>query len=328
MTDLSNTFTSDSRSRQPIRERIGLNIEGKDAADAVKRIREAENAGVRQVWMTVGGAGRAETLTTYSAAAVQTESIRLGTAIARVYPCHPLLIASQAITINDLAPGRFRLGVGLSHRDENLQMYGYQMTSPLGYLKEYVTVVRNALHDGSVDFHGKFFNVTASMPRKAQLPVLVSALRENAFRAAGEVSDGAISWLCPIPYLLKTAIPAMREGSLKHNRPVPPLVAQVLVALSQEKSKALIAAKRRLSFYAKKQFYANMFAAAGLSVPPDGSVTDELAEALIIYGSENEISEQLSNLLRSGLDELLVTLAPVENEEIERANLLRAIGSM
>ena len=328
MSDLSSTFTSESQSKQPIRERIGFNIEGKDAADAVKRIREAENAGVRQVWMTVGGAGRGETLTTYAASAVQSEKIRLGTAIARVYPCHPLLIASQAIVINDLAPGRFRLGVGLSHRDENLQMYGYQMTSPLSYLKEYVKIVRDALHTGTVDFHGKFFNVTASMPRKAQLPVLVSALRENAFRAAGEVSDGAISWLCPVPYLLNTAIPALKEGALKSGRSTPPLVAQVLVAITQERSKALAAAKRRLSFYAKKQFYANMFAAAGLSVPSDGSVTDELAEALIIFGSENEISERLSSLLKNGLDELLVTLAPVESEEKERVNLLRMIGSM
>ena len=54
----------------------------------------------------------------------------------------------------------------------------------------------------------------------------------NAFELAGELADGAISWLCPPRYLQDVALPAMRRGAEKAERPVPPLVAHVLVAPS------------------------------------------------------------------------------------------------
>jgi len=47
----SQFFTAESVSKLPLRERVGLSIEASDASDALLRIHEAEDAGVRQVWM-------------------------------------------------------------------------------------------------------------------------------------------------------------------------------------------------------------------------------------------------------------------------------------
>ena len=41
-----------SPSRLPIRERIGLVVNGANAATAIKTIAAAEIAGIRQIWMT------------------------------------------------------------------------------------------------------------------------------------------------------------------------------------------------------------------------------------------------------------------------------------
>src|SRR5208283_2023872 len=133
----------------------------------------------RQVWMTVPGSGNADALTVYAAAVMQTNRIRVGTSILPIYTRHPLVAASQALAVNDLAPGRLRLGLGPSHRHVIEQAYGLSMKSPLTYLKEYVTILRSALWEGKINFHGKFFNVTATLPRKAQIPLLVSALGVN-----------------------------------------------------------------------------------------------------------------------------------------------------
>jgi len=46
----SQFFTAESVSKLPLRERVGLSIEASDASDALLRIQEAEDAGVRQVW--------------------------------------------------------------------------------------------------------------------------------------------------------------------------------------------------------------------------------------------------------------------------------------
>src|SRR5947207_1775386 len=92
-----------------------------------------------------------------------------------------------------------------------------------------ITAIADAEAAG-VDYHGNYFNVNTSTPRTPRVPILISALREGAFRLAGEISDGAISWLCPVPYLLNKALPALHEGAEASKRPAPPLVAHILVA--------------------------------------------------------------------------------------------------
>ncbi len=311
----------------PIRDRVGLAIQAADVATTVTRICEAEQAGVRQVWMTQS-AGMLDTLTLFAAAAVQTTQIRLGTSIVPIYPRHPLVMAGQAATIDALAPGRLRLGVGTSHRHVMENMYGLSMLSPLAYLREYVAVMRNVLWDGHVDHQGAFFNVAASLPGLTQIPLLVSALGEKAFRMAGEISDGAISWVCPVPYLLDTALPALRAGAEAQHRPVPPLIAHIPIAMSTDEVAVQAATTPRISFYTKAPFYKHMFAAAGFPVGEDGTGVAALVQALVVAGTQTQVENRLRELIASGLDELLLMLVPVADEAREREQLMQVIASL
>jgi F420-dependent oxidoreductase-like protein len=309
------------------RERVGLVIYGADARAAVEAIVDAEAAGVRQIWMTQG-ATSPDTLAIFAAAAARTATIGLGTAIVPTYPRHPLALAQQALTVADLAPGRLRLGIGPSHRPTIEGTYGLPMPAPLAHLREYTAVLRGLLWDGALDHQGEFFRVRASLPRQPRTPVLVSALREGAFRLAGEVSDGALSWLCPVPYLLQTAAPALRASAAEAGRPAPPVVAHVSVALSDDRADALAAARRAVGRYAGATFYARMFADAGFPVPADGTVPDALVDSLVISGDEATVAARLTELLGQGLDEILAMLVPVADETAERARLARLIGSL
>jgi F420-dependent oxidoreductase-like protein len=312
---------------QPLRERVGLVTGGSNAATLVKTIVAAEAAGVRQIWSTQGR-DPMDTLTVFAVAASQTSSIRLGTSIVPTYPRHPLTMVGQALAINDLAPGRLRLGIGPSHRPTMEGGYGFSMVKPLDHLREYVEIVRAALWEGSVDHQGHFFTVKATLPRTAKVPILISALRENAFRLAGEISDGALPWLCPISYLLKTALPAMRQSAQNSGRPVPPLIAHVLVAVSEDRQAVLNTTRAQVRGYGHLPFYANMFAAAGFPVFPDGSMSDELISSLVISGSETEIADRLSETLAAGLDELLVLPVAVHDGGRELTQLMQLIGHL
>lgn len=320
-------LTASDVSHLPLRDRVGLAIQAPDGAATISRIQEAEQAGVQQVWMTQS-VGMLDTLTLFAAAATQTTRIRLGTSIVPIYPRHPLVMAQQAATIDALGPGRLRLGVGSSHRHVMESVYGLAMPSPLAYLREYVEVMRQGLWEGRVDYQGTFFKVAASMPRPAHIPLLISALGEKAFHLAGEIADGAISWVCPVPYLLNTALPALRAGAEARNRPVPPLVAHIPVAMSTDEVATQAAAKSRLSFYTKAPFYAHMFAAAGFPIGADGSGVDTLIKALVVAGTEAQVEKRLRELIASGLDELLLMMVPVADEAREREQLLRVIGSL
>jgi len=335
--ELQKLLSSEAVSQRSIRDRVGVFIQATDAVDAISRIREAEQAGVRQIWSQ--GAGFADILAVFAVAASKTESIRLGTSIVPAYPRHPLVMAQQALAVHDVAPGRLRLGIGPGARILVEDWYGLSQTSPLSYLREYVEVVRDVLWEGKTSYHGNFFNVSkgnavsnmvAPLQRKAQIPLLVSAVNPKAFRLAGEISDGAISWACPVPYLLNQALPELRAGAEARQRPAPPVIAHIQVALSKDDAAVLAATRRGMRRGMQIGPYARMFARAGFAGAVEGNEEDldALARARVISGDEETVRSRLQELLASGLDELLLQLTPVADEEKERQQLLRLVGSL
>jgi alkanesulfonate monooxygenase SsuD/methylene tetrahydromethanopterin reductase-like flavin-dependent oxidoreductase (luciferase family) len=324
---------------QPLRDRVGLVVDGMNAAAAVTTITTAEASGVRQIWMTQSPFSP-DTTTIFASAAAKTSTVRLGTAITPIYLRHPLALAQQALAIDDIAPGRFRLGIGPSHRPLIEGVYGLSQSTPLPYMREYLQVLRAALWEGKVSHYGHFFNVVvASMSRTAKIPLLISTLGEKAFLLAGEISDGALSWLCPVQYLLNTGLPALRKAaaSSSSRRSEPPLVAHVIVALSQDGSLTLEKGHQMLGYYAKLPFYAKMFADAGFPITTDNDgvgsggetiVPDALVNSLVISGSESTVTARFKELLAAGLGELMVTILPIADARDEQTRLMHLIGRL
>ena len=317
-----------SPSRRPIRECVGLIVNGTNAAAAIKTITAAETAGVQQIWMGQPPSSP-DVLTTLAAAAIKTSIVRLGTSIVPTYPWHPVVLAQQVLALHDIAPGRLRLGIGPSHRAIIEDIYGLPQTKPLVHLREYVKVLHSILWEGKVDHHGEFFNIVIEFPRKAQIPVLISTLGKKAFELAGEVADGALSWMCPIPYLLQTGIPSLRKAAAANGRSnTPPLVAHVPVAFSQDHNCVMVAGHKMFDMYAKLPFYVKMFADAGFPQISDKKVTDDLVNNMIISGNEDTLATSFIKILATGLDELIISLIPVVDEVHEQTQLMRLIGQL
>jgi F420-dependent oxidoreductase-like protein len=316
-------------SLRPRRERVGLVVDGTNAAAAVKTIAAAEAAGVRQIWM-VQSPWSPDALTTFAAAAAKTSTVCLGTSIVPTYTRHPLVLAQQALSLYDIAPGRLRLGIGPSHKAIIEGIYGLPQTTPLAHLREYMEVLRAALWEGKVDHHGHFYNVVVTLPRTSQIPVLISTLGKKAFQLAGEIADGALSWMCPVPYLLRTGIPALCTAAAAVGRSAaPPLVAHISVALTEDRRSVLAAGHQMLDFYAKLPFYAKMFADAGFPLTSDQtSVPDALVDSLVISGNEATVAARFTELLAAGLDELNVGLVPITDAGDEQSRLMHLIGQL
>ncbi len=289
-----------------------------NAPAAVETIRRAEARGVPMVW-AITGSRSLDALTVFAAAAVQTSQIGLGTAIVPTYTRHPIVLAQQAIALDQLAPGRFRLGIGPSHRPTIEGAYGIPMGKPLAHLREYLTALRALLWEGRVDLEGQYFHIKTQIVATARVPIYTSALRPNAFRLAGEIADGAISWMCPAEYLLTQALPALEAGAERANRPRPRLVAHVPVVLTTDRATMLELARPVVGGYGRQPFYAQMFATAGYPLLPDGTPSNDLLDHRVVWGEEARVEERLAELLERGIDELLVMLipgaAPAEEEE-------------
>ncbi|EFH83284.1 LLM class flavin-dependent oxidoreductase [Ktedonobacter racemifer] len=297
----------DSKSRA-LRERLGLLTYQTPPAEALATIVAAEAASVHQVWRTQG-TPLWNSLTVLAAAATHTTTICLGTAIMPTYAHHPVALAQQALALASFAPNRLRLGIGPGNRQPIESSYGLTPSRPLAHLREYLTILRAALWTGHVEHHGSFYHTQATLPESAQVPILISALREKAFALAGELADGAIAWVCPPKYLLHTALPTMRASAERAGRPTPPLIAQVFVVLDSDPQSVRSAFRAQFDhgrFYGNQPEYAAMFTAAGFPVSPDGSWSDDLIDTLVISGNEATIASRLAELLSFGLDELLI----------------------
>lgn len=309
-----------------IGDRVGLNLRRTTPAEQVALIQQAEQAGVRSVWMTMGALGT-DTLSIFAAAAMVTERVRMSSGIVPAFTRHPLGLAGQVLVLDGLAPGRVRIGVGASH-GPSMAAYGLTLDHPLEWLGEYLRIARGAIHDGIVTFRGNWFNVDATLGGTAEVPLLVSALRPNAWELAGELSDGGVSWLCPVDYLAGEALTALRRGAERVGREAPPLIAHVPVALTTDRAAVRLAASKQLASYRRLPFYARMFAAAGYPLTADGEFTDALLDHLVVSGTDDDIAHQLADRLNLGLDELLIAHLPVDDGPTEETRLMRLVGAL
>jgi F420-dependent oxidoreductase-like protein len=294
---------------------IGVYVQEPNPRKLVDTIRDAEKAGVPAFWLTMGGTA-SDVAVLYGAAAMVTERIKLGTSIIPTWPKHPIALVQQAVALNALAPGRFRLGIGPSHHTGMREMFGFDYARPLTNLREYLTVLTQLLHRGQTDFEGHYVKAHATLPQPVDVPVMASALQPGSFLLCGELSDGAISWVAPWNYLRDTALPAMREGAAMAGRPVPPLIAHTPVYLGTNREDMLERSRKMLGRYATLPNYQGMMRKSGFEQAASGADMAPYLEALVVHGSDDHVVEGLKRILAEGAGEIIAH--PVYGEDAER----------
>lgn len=168
----------------------------------IRRVAEAaEELGFTSVWTTehivvgpeaVDPYGRVyEPLVTLAWIAGWTERIALGTSIV-ILPLHnPLQLAKQAATLQELAGGRFALGVGLGwHRDE-FDFMGVPFARRGRRSDEALRLMR-ALWSGERSFEGRYwsFQEATAEPHPSPPPeIWVGGSSDRAVRRVLELGD-------------------------------------------------------------------------------------------------------------------------------------------
>jgi len=286
---------------------VGVAIHRPSAITILQAVVQAELAGVPTVWLTTGAGPDA--LTVFAAAAAGTRNVRMGTAIVPTFPRHPLVVAQQTADIAQLAPGRFVLGLGPSHANVMEGRYGIAYRQPLGHLREFVAVVKVLLSGAQADFEGKHFKVHAKLNYGAQVPIIISALRQGSFELAGEISDGAVSWLCPARYLRDAALPALERGAVRQGRARPNLIAHAFLALTSDPADLQQGIGEFLGHYPRLTNYQEMFAAAGYPEARQGAWSAGMVEAVVLHGTDDQCRRKLESFMRtSGCEEIILSI--------------------
>ena len=304
---------------------VGISVQAPSASEALANIREAESLGVKAVWLTSGG-NAGDSLSILAAAAAQTDGVKLGTSIMQTWSRHPVTTARQAATIANLAPGRFRLGVGPGHRQGIQQTFGVDFEAPLTHLREYIHVLKALLQGGNVEFKGSRITAAATMPGPVDVPVMASALLTRSYELCGEIADGAISWVCPHFYVRDVALPALRKGAEAAGRQTPPLIVHAPLCVDEDVEAARDGVREQLGYFPRTPFYARMFASAGFPSSETDGWTNEILDAVLISGDEAAVADRLNAIFDWGATEVLASVVMANGSRDSYLRTLKFLG--
>jgi F420-dependent oxidoreductase-like protein len=310
-------------------KRLGVVVSAPDSSAVLTSIADLERRGIPAAWLTSAGAGGADPLGAFVGAALRTQHIQLGTAITQTFPRHPIAVVQQVQVLAQLAPGRFRLGLGTSGRAGMEQTYGVNFRAPLAHLREYLRIVKALLHTGSVDLTGRYYQARTRIAASVDVPVMAAALGPKAYELCGAEADGAISWVCPGSYLRDIALPALQRGADSAGRPVPPLFAHAPVCVHDDAEEARAAVRQQFGGFARAPFYQNMFRAAGFEEVAQGIWSDAMIDAVALWGDEGRVVEGIAGLFALGATEILVSPVPAgDNRTASLERTLRLLSQI
>jgi alkanesulfonate monooxygenase SsuD/methylene tetrahydromethanopterin reductase-like flavin-dependent oxidoreductase (luciferase family) len=244
-------------------------------------------------------------------------------------------MAQAAATLNEVSGGRFRLGIGVSHKSAMEAMLGLSLLEPLAVMREYVAVLRGALGAGS-EFEGRHYRVrwSLALPKRPPAPpIYLATLSVKMLELAGEIADGAVLWLCPPAYVRDVAVPALERGRRRAGKPLAgfEIVAAVPLAVSNDRAAAMTAFRSELTRYVEQPFYRAMMQAAGLAdgvaaFDRKGEVPESLAEALGGIGDARTARDYLEAYRKAGVTLPAVRPITVPDTPWYRSTLEAAAG--
>lgn len=297
----------------------------------------AQWSGARCLWQGEGGAS--DPLQTFTYAAASGFRTPVGTSVSLMPFGHPL---EAALRVRSLAAGTGHpvvAGFGPGAKVLQRNLLGGEYRSQLGAVRDYITIVRALLTDGTADHEGEFYSCRAQIAPLPVPPIEIGlgVLRPKMAELAGEIADVAITWLTPAAYVRDTVIPALRKGAEKAGRPVPRVVAIVPVALHAPGRDVTQLALASNSGHMRLPHYIDMLGRSGITVDmkesPEASAKALLAGSAFLYGDEQELMARLAEFTDAGVDEVVLNLTGVAASHgvgvalRETKTLLTAAGS-
>lgn len=319
---------------------------GKTFDDALARVRLAEQLGYEAVFSTQ--IAQRDGLMTLAAYATVTDRIKLGTGVLPAFGKHPVALAYEAATLDEISGGRLILGIGMAHRISMEHWYGMDMTKPLSRFKEYTQILRSIFTTGRVEFEGEFYKTNFGFMNydvRADLPIYTASLAPNSLRFAGAAADGIVLWACMPRYIRETVVPLLAEGAREAGRDPAEIeiVAAVPTSVTDDPSAVRDSFRRDFMLYMTLPFYRRAIGGAGFEAEiaafderlaagdSDGAraaMSDEMLEHFAAIGTAEQVRAKLQEYRDAGVTLPAVGLisSPKGSDSTPETTLKEAIG--
>lgn len=309
--------------------RLAFSLSGhRDAAGAIRAARLAEEAGFADVWLTEDYCERGA-FALAGAVAAATSRVRVGIGVVNPWTRHPVLLAMEFATLDEISGGRAVLGLGASNQHWMSDQLGIPFRRPLARTLEATALIRAMLRGEQVSFHGEFFDVETGLaftPARTDPPVVlgVKGPRAVASVAAAEVDGVLLSFLVGPEYVrwvrdtvgngveLSAYVGLAVGASAAEARDrVRPTVARFLGVHGDHLITRLAGVEPDLAARFRAGFLAG--------TPRTELVTDDLLERVVAAGTVDDAAAALTRLDDAGLDVVVVR----DDPDVDPAEIIR-----
>jgi probable F420-dependent oxidoreductase len=267
-------------------------LEHQPAAKAQEAARELEELGYGALWFAEV-TGR-EALTNAGMLLAGTKRIVVATGIANIYARDPIAMSNAQKTLTEAYPGRFVLGLGVSHIPLVEKLRGHQYDKPVPAMRAYLAAMDKAPY-------------TDAPPTTKPMRVL-AALGPKMLELARDSADGAH------PYNVNPQHTAEARRILG---PDPYLCPEQAVVLETDAGKARGIGRTFLKFYLSLPNYTNNFVRLGFGESDfkDGG-SDRLIDSIIAWGDLNAIRDRIREHHEAGADHVCIQLLAADEKAL------------
>ena len=164
---------------------------------AFAQVDAAERYGLDAMWLAELHVDPARSvlaapMTIASAVAARTERIKIGIAVQVLPLCHPLRIAEEAATVDQISRGRLIFGVGRSGLPRTYEAYGIPYAESKDRFAETLHIIEQAWSTARFSHEGQYYRfddvaVTPKPHQKPLPPIRVAASSPDTFPAIGKL---------------------------------------------------------------------------------------------------------------------------------------------
>ena len=281
---------------------------------AVEIAKFADNLGYTQI--SVPEIWAHDQISLLSVIAHETSSISIASGIMNMYSRTPALAAMTAASLSEFSSNRFILGLGLSGPKVVENLHGRSFSKPLSHTRDFVAAVRTLLNYERLNLDSKTLGKMQGFklgfkPVTPDIPIHIASIGPKNIELTAEIADGWIPIMMPAKSLKEKVSEIMEKRerlSLKNQFTITPFILSLQG--SDEKTKKLL--KAHLGYYlgGMGTFYNKMLARAGFKNEADiifskfqkgdvlgaySAITDEILSAVCLFGSKNQLIENMAN---------------------------------
>jgi probable F420-dependent oxidoreductase len=288
-----------------------------------------------------------------AAAALVTERIQLGTAVAMAFPRSPTITAMEAWDIHAASKGRMYLGLGSQVKAHNERRYGVAWSAPEPRMRDYIGATRALWRcwekEEPLNFLSENYTLNLMTPNfspeptgLALPPMAIAAVGPAMLRLAGERCDGVrLHPFSTKQYLAEVSNREIDEGLRRGQRDRSrfEIVAGGFIATGPDKESMLKMreyVRFRIAFYCSTRAYwdvlrmhdlvplgekINPYPRAGRWSEMAALIPDELIDLFAVVGTYDTIAEQLEERYSGLADTIYLPIQsdiPIDNDKLAR----------